>query len=77
MDFISDLHFGTTMDNETLQKYCDKISKTNADVVIYAGTLVNPELLEYFKQGCEIHYSAFMNLQEIIDVMEKGVKEEK
>ena len=26
VDFISDLHFGTTMDNETLQKYCDKIS---------------------------------------------------
>ena len=25
VDFISDLHFGTTMDNETLQKYCDKI----------------------------------------------------
>ena len=41
VDFISDLHFGTTMDNETLQKYCDKISKTNADVVILGGDIVD------------------------------------
>ena len=44
---------------------------SNADVVIYAGSLVNPELLEYCKEGCEIHDSAYMNLQEIIEVMEK------
>ena len=41
VDFISDLHFGTTMDNETLQKYCDKISKTNADVVVLGGDIVD------------------------------------
>ena len=29
-----------------------------ADVVIYAGSLVNPELLTYTKEGCEIHNSA-------------------
>ena len=50
---------------------------SNADVVIYAGSLVNPALLEYCKEGCEIHDSAYMNLQEIIDVMEKGIKEGK
>ena len=50
---------------------------SNADVVIYAGSLVNPELLEYCKEGCEIHDSAYMNLQEIIEVMEKGIKEGK
>ena len=50
---------------------------SNADVVIYAGSLVNPELLEYCKEGCEIHDSAYMNLQEIIAVMEKGIKEGK
>ena len=50
---------------------------SNADVVIYAGSLVNPELLEYCKEGCEIHDSAYMNLQEIIAVIEKGIKEGK
>jgi len=40
-----------------------------ADVVIYAGSLVNPELLEYTGQGCEIHNSAKMTLDEILAVM--------
>ena len=48
-----------------------------ADVVIYAGSLVNPELLDYCKEGCEIHDSAYMTLEEIINVMEKGIKEGK
>ena len=43
-----------------------------ADVVIYAGSLVNPELLEYTKSGCETHNSAVMTLDEVIDVMEKA-----
>ena len=50
---------------------------SNADVVIYAGSLVNPELLEYCKKGCEIHNSAHMDLHQIIEVMEKGVREGK
>ena len=29
-----------------------------ADVVIYAGSLVNPAILEACKPGCEIHNSA-------------------
>ena len=40
-----------------------------ADVVIYAGSLVNPELLEYCSPGCEIHNSASMTLEEVIEVM--------
>ena len=40
-----------------------------ADVLIYAGSLVNPELLEYADSGCEIHNSAEMTLDEIISVM--------
>ena len=40
-----------------------------ADVLIYAGSLVNPELLEYADSGCEIHNSAEMTLDEIIRVM--------
>lgn len=43
-----------------------------ADVVIYAGSLVNPELLDYTKSGCETHNSAVMTLDEVIDVMEKA-----
>lgn len=26
-----------------------------ADVIIYAGSLVNPQLLEYKKEKCEVH----------------------
>ena len=40
-----------------------------ADVVIYAGSLVNPALLSYTKPGCEIHDSAKMTLEEVMDVM--------
>lgn len=48
-----------------------------ADVVIYAGSLVNPELLEYTKDICTIHNSAKMTLEEVIRVMEKAEKEGK
>ena len=41
----------------------------NADVIIYAGSLVNPELLEYAEDSCEIYNSAYMTLEEIIDVI--------
>ena len=40
-----------------------------ADVIIYAGSLVNPALLDYAREGCEIHNSAKMTLEEVIDVM--------
>ncbi|MBQ8687661.1 MAG: precorrin-4 C(11)-methyltransferase [Ruminococcus sp.] len=45
-----------------------------ADVIIYAGSLVNPELLGYAKDGCDIHNSAYMTLDEIICIMEKAEK---
>lgn len=48
-----------------------------ADIVIYAGSLVNPALLQYCKEGCEIHDSASMDLSEIICVMERGIRENK
>ena len=48
-----------------------------ADVVIYAGSLVNPQLLEYTKENCEIYNSAKMTLEEVLDVIfaaeEKGL----
>ncbi len=45
-----------------------------ADVVIYAGSLVNPAILEACKEGAEIHNSATMNLDEVLEVM-KASKE--
>ena len=48
-----------------------------ADVIIYAGSLVNPKLLEYKKEGCQVYNSAKMTLEEVLDVMldaeEKGL----
>lgn len=44
----------------------------NADVIIYAGSLVNPELTEFAKDSCEICNSAHMTLDEVIEVMEKA-----
>ena len=46
---------------------------TEADVVVYAGSLVNPALLEVTGLHCEIHNSASMTLEEVIEVMRKGV----
>ncbi|RDU24534.1 precorrin-4 C(11)-methyltransferase [Anaerosacchariphilus polymeriproducens] len=48
-----------------------------ADVIIYAGSLVNKELLEYAGKECQIFNSAVMTLEEVIQVMvdseEKGL----
>ena len=43
-----------------------------ADVIIYAGSLVNPELLQYANKDCEIHDSAKLTLEEILNVMQKA-----
>ena len=48
-----------------------------ADVVIWAGSLVNPELLSYCKEGCEIHDSARLTLEEVIDIIKKAEAEGK
>lgn len=50
---------------------------SEADVIIYAGSLVNPELLEYKKDGCEVYNSAKMTLEEVIEVILKAEKENK
>jgi len=46
-----------------------------ADVIIYAGSLVNPELLKYASSKCTIHDSSKMTLEEVIDVMLTSEKE--
>ena len=48
-----------------------------ADVVIYAGSLVNPALLDYTREGCEIHDSAKLTLEEVIALIEKAEAEGK
>lgn len=49
----------------------------HAQVVIYAGSLVNKELLDYCPEECEIYDSSKMTLNEIIEIMEKSVNEGK
>ena len=48
-----------------------------ADVIIYAGSLVNPELLKYAPENAEIHNSAVMTLEEVLSVMIKADSEGK
>ena len=48
-----------------------------ADVIIYAGSLVNPQLLDYAHEGCEIYNSAKMTLDEVIEVMKKAEQDGK
>ena len=54
------------------QKYLQE-----ADIIVYAGSLVNPALLEVRKDGCEVHNSALMTLEEVLDVMIRGEKNHK
>ena len=48
-----------------------------ADVIIYAGSLVNPALLEGRKEGCAVYDSASMTLEEVLSVMEQAEGEGK
>lgn len=45
-----------------------------ADVVIYAGSLVSKDHLSFCKETCEIHNSASMTLEEVIEAMYTSVK---
>ena len=42
-----------------------------ADCIIYAGSLVNPELLKYAGENTTVYDSAKMTLEEVISVMER------
>ncbi len=46
-----------------------------ADVVIYAGSLVNPELLKLCREDAEIHNSASMTLSEVVEVVARAERE--
>ena len=47
-----------------------------SDVVIYAGSLVNPEILDYAPQA-EVYNSAGMTLEEVLDKIEESMEEDK
>lgn len=49
----------------------------NADVVIYAGSLVNPELLEYCKSDCSVYDSSQLTFNEIINIISDSEREGK
>ena len=48
-----------------------------ADVIIYAGSLVNPALLDYAKADCQIYNSASMTLGDVIETITSAVQEGK
>lgn len=45
-----------------------------AEVILYAGSLVNPEVLRYAREGTQIYNTAEMDLKETVEVMEEGVR---
>ncbi|HZD60610.1 MAG TPA: precorrin-4 C(11)-methyltransferase [Anaerolineae bacterium] len=45
-----------------------------ADIIVYAGSLINPHLLEHCKQGCELYDSASLSLEEVVTIY-KGAAE--
>lgn len=47
---------------------------SQADIVIYAGSLVNPDLLDYCKSGVRIYDSSSMDLEAIISTMKYGIE---
>lgn len=47
------------------------------DIIIYAGSLVSKEHLNFCREDAEIYDSASMTLEEVIDVMKNGVQEDK
>ena len=46
----------------------------NADVIIYAGSLVNPELLQFARVDCQVFDSSKMTLDEVIEVIKNAEK---
>lgn len=49
----------------------------NADVIVYAGSLLNPEILMYAKKGAELYDSAAMSLEEIVKTLAEAAKKGK
>lgn len=50
---------------------------SKADVVIYAGSLVSSEHMTFCKEGVEVHNSASMTLDDVVEVVKKAQEENK
>ncbi|MEE8401730.1 MAG: precorrin-4 C(11)-methyltransferase [Candidatus Hydrothermarchaeaceae archaeon] len=48
-----------------------------ADVIVYAGSLINPEILEFAKKCPDLYDSSAMALEEIVEVIGKAVERDK
>lgn len=44
-----------------------------ADIIIYAGSLVPKQVIDCHKEGAEIYNSASMTLEEVVSVMKEGI----
>ena len=44
---------------------------SQADAVIWAGSLVNPELLSYCRDDCEVYDSSGLTLEEVLEIIKK------
>lgn len=60
-------------DPELITVKGQKIIK-EADVIIYAGSLVPKEVIDCHKAGAEIYNSAVLNLEEVMEIMISAVK---
>jgi precorrin-4/cobalt-precorrin-4 C11-methyltransferase len=49
----------------------------NADVIIYAGSLINPKILRHAKPEAKLYNSAKMDLEEIIEIISKAARNKK
>ena len=52
---------------------CQRVIE-EAEIIVYAGSLVNPEVLRYASHECDIHDSATMTLDEMVAVMVAGIR---
>lgn len=48
-----------------------------ADVIIYAGSLINPELLNFARPECELYNSAYMTLEQVMENISEAEKQGK
>jgi precorrin-4/cobalt-precorrin-4 C11-methyltransferase len=49
----------------------------NADIIIYAGSLVNPKVLDHRKKDAEVYNSASLNLNQILTIIKEGISKNK
>jgi precorrin-4/cobalt-precorrin-4 C11-methyltransferase len=47
----------------------------SADVVVYAGSLVNADVLQHARRGCEIHDSSALTLEDVLALFERALAE--